>query len=118
MSRKFEVTSSKAAPIPEGIKSITLQYPDRVTGQMWADWWNVYYDELGDFEKSKRSPGAQMKAKFLASLPMLDSVVYVDASGTSHDVKKEGLTAPLCVCNFVAVTIDVELYKDLTIPNP
>jgi hypothetical protein len=87
MSREFAVESKKGKELPQGIKKIVIQYPENVTGENWVDWFDVYYEQLGDFDKGRKSPGAQMKAKFLASLPLLESVIYVDANNVQHDVK-------------------------------
>lgn len=118
MSRVFEVESKKGKELPQGIKKITVNYPENVTGETWVNFFDVYYEQLGDLDKGRRSPGAQMKAKFLGGLPLLDSVTYIDALGVVHDVKQEGLKAPLVVCQYVATIVDTELYKDLQIPNP
>lgn len=118
MSRKFEAVSDKKQPLPEGIKKITVEWPDLITGQHWVDWWDRYYETLGDFETNRKSPGAQLKAKYMATVPLLEKATYLDSADQIHDIKQEGLSAPLAVCQYVAQVSDTELYKDLQVPKP
>jgi hypothetical protein len=119
MSKTFEVESNpkKDQVLGSGVKKIAVEWPEVITGEMWVDWWDRYYEGLGDFEKGRRSPGAQMKAKFLASLPLVDACTYVDSKDQIHDVKQEGLKAPTVVCNYLAQISDRELFKELELPK-
>lgn len=113
-SKKFE-TSAKQL---KHVKSAEFSFREPMTGTDWTEYWETYYATIGDYDTRRRSPGAQLEAKFEGFKALMESGSYVDSQSNVHDLKLEGMKAPLQVIQWVVDTADPYVASQVEIaPN-
>lgn len=112
MSKKF-ATSAKQL---QQAKSAEFTFREPMTGEDWSLYWETYYATIGDYDTRRRSPGAQLEAKFEGFKALMETGSYVDHQANVHDLKAEGMKAPLQVIQWVVDTADPYVAAQVDVP--